>query len=169
MMVIKPDKGVLGEFFLLFLSTTGASVLLVKIGSWIGAIILFLYGAISSLCYWMALGRTLVFSEKGLEVRFLWIVRTYAWEQIKARNYVDCTNSIGHRSPYTHGAEFQRSCPYRPKWLKPGEFSIYVRPWSYVFVYFPPKNRPGRRSENAPRYEVDETTFRNTMSELGIL
>ena len=146
-----------------------SAFLIYTCGSLGGAVFLMAFGGIVVIRYWIAVGRTITFSQEGIRVQMLGFVRFYPWEKVHQKSYFDCTNSFGYKSAYSYGAEFSLSSSRRPHWLMPEEYSVIFHPWSYIFVFFAPQDEIGVRLKYPRLYETEGDAFRETMMEWGLL
>lgn len=116
--------------------------------------------------YWISVGRTLILDAEGCTVQFLGIRRTYKWADLKTKRIEDYSHSLGHRQPYTAGAIFYKKRASKPSWLMPAEYSMFVHPFSFFFVYFDPRIQYKKWDYRCPNiYVVEESVFRKTMAD----
>ncbi len=165
-MVIRPDKSVyrvwlaewmlLGLAWLLFGTMDGRLALLLMALT----LPLLLAGMVSQ-------GRTLEIRRSGVTVSLWKLHKSYSWEELTRPKRFGCDYAIGggRGDPYTAGVEFGVKKYRRPNWLAPGTYSVFVRPWGYFFLHFP----PGTRSDGYPKvYEVSREYLEMRFSEMGI-
>lgn len=162
-MIIKSEKGNMEQIVIMF-GCIAAFIILMAVGVKCSMGFLFacafilLFGAMR---YWIATGRTLIMDEEGCTVCFGWYRKKYKWDELKVKRMEDYRNAFGHRSPYTKGVIFSPYTIHKPKWLKPDEYSKYVRPFTFFFVYFPPEKRT--RANGPALYTIDEVVFLEKM------
>lgn len=166
-MVIKSDKGNTGIIIFLLIILV-LVFLIIGQQSLIGALVVCAIPLLLALRYWIATGRTIVISENGCTVSFLWYKKHYLWEELKTKQFGDYKGCYGYRSPYQGGAEFSPSCIRKPVWLMPTEYSVLVHPLSYVFVYFRPNKLSTIDAQYPMIYTVDEVVFRTKLKEWGV-
>jgi hypothetical protein len=119
--------------------------------------------------FWISACRVLTMDAEGCKIQFLWFERTYKWKDLKTKRVEDYTTSIGYRQPYTAGAIFYKRVSRKPRWLKPAEYSMYVHPFSFFFVYFDSHIQFGKWDLRCPDlYVVDEVEFRENMKKWNV-
>jgi len=125
----------------------------------------------------IASARTFVMDENGCTVKFLWLKKTYTWRDMKTKQYVTYDACLESNSPCNQAAEFSIKQVRIPKSMKAHTYCWLFHPFSFVFVYFPPrKDYYADRSFSARLdrsrcsiiYEADEEEFRSKMNVWGV-
>ena len=120
--------------------------------------------------YWISIGRTLIMNEEGCTVKFFWYSRTYSWSELETKQIEDYTHSYGGRQPYKAGAIFYHKQTKKPSWLPPDGWSVFLHPFSFVFVLFNPhvEYKAAVAYPYPDAYLVEETEFRKKMAEWNV-
>ena len=163
-MIVKTERAYWSLSIVLAICTILASMLLYReSNSVLVPAIVYLPGGLLCLLQWVAAGKTLIFSENGITISFLWYAKKYRWEDLKTKRYVNYKNKLGYRNPCLGGAEFS---PKRVKHLrhKSADYCTLLHPCSFFYVSFKPKSK----SQYPVSYAVNETKFRNQLSQWGI-
>ncbi len=117
--------------------------------------------------------RTIVFSKDGITIRFLFLKKTYPWERIRTKQYVDysCIEGVpgfekknGYRlesQDYVTGAFFLPKKMRKGIDQYPELFCEIHHPWSCVFVHFntPDDSIEYSTEKKSDGYVVNENMF----------
>lgn len=120
---------------------------------------------------WIVTGKTIIMRKEHCTVRFLWVSRTYKWNELKTKRIENFSGSIGQRQPYITGVIFSTAYIRNPFRLMPVEYNMFSMSaggsiYGYFFVFFDPHLE--NRSIQPPIYEVEEEEFRNLMKEWNV-
>ncbi len=139
-----------------------------------GAVVLVSIPLFINIRFWIALRRTIIMSESGCTIKFLWYTKTYKWSQLKIKRIENYSKSYGYKDYYTSGALFSPSKIHKPRWLKPATYCGLIHPLSVVFVYF--KFTPTEQLAKILKYDrvpdiytVEESLFREKMEEWNVI
>ena len=110
--------------------------------------------------------RTLILSEKGIEVKIAFYSKFYRWQDfiVKKIEYYD-----GARRPdpgYYKGAVFSPYIIHKRLIKIPIEERFHIHVFSVVYINFPRDNDPNRKYTVS--YAADENNFRMKMKEWGV-
>ena len=100
-MIIKSERGIYGYFAIILLITIFLVFLYVEmVASLLFAVLYQTPIIIISLLYFISIGRTLYFDEKGCTVSFLRHKKTIPWDRLKYIQIESYHGRITYRSPY---------------------------------------------------------------------
>ena len=116
--------------------------------------------------YWILVDRKIDMDSVGITVRFLWYSKTYPWTQIRIVRSFECKNAFGYRIPYIKGIEISSKQISRPSWIKPLQYGLFYRPFSYIVLHFPPVTQPA--VSYYPIYEVNPDTLYEFLRERNL-
>ena len=126
--------------------------------------------------------RTIVIDETGITVRFLMLQKTYRWEKIKTKRYVDYSfidrqpgfeKKNGYR---LESQDYQAGALFLPKKMRkridmyPELYCEIYHPWSCVFINFTNTSHSDQKSkiEDLSGYVVDEIEFFAQLAEWNV-
>ncbi len=118
--------------------------------------------------YWIATGRVFTLSEKGCEVRFLCFKQAYSWDQFMVKKEESCQGYISYKNQYTDGVYFSRRKVHKPDWMSPVDYSLWIHPFSFVFINFRKANLTKTEKALPTVYEVERELFIRFMNEWNI-
>ncbi len=170
-MVIKSERGIYGYFVIIFLIIIFLVLLYVDKGASLLFSILYQTPIIIiSLLYYIEIGRTLYFDEKGCTVSFLWYKKTIPWGRLKYIQIESYQGRITYRSPYDKAILFSTRKIHKHKWLKPTVYGIFF-PTSFFYIYFFP-DVPLETDALHPKYPLefccDEKEFMDKLKEWNV-
>lgn len=117
---------------------------------------------------YVSVGRTLTMNQEGCTISFLCFRRTYKWSEFRVIRLIKCTPDVLHGFPYSEGCIFLR----KRKKLHPDlvtEYSIFIRPYSFIYVYFKPEKELKKWYESyLPKYEIEKNIFMDKMHEWNV-
>ena len=121
----------------------------------------------------IAFTRTIVMDETGCTVRWLWFEKTFRWDELQLRQYVEYGVALGmFRRPAHRGAEFYHKNVKIPRGLHAQAFSAFFHPYQFVFVQFTTsayyKTALKDTSYTPYAYAMDEEEFRARLQEWGV-
>lgn len=87
---------------------------------------------------WYAGGQTLIMSQEGIEIKFLFLSRFFSWNDLKMIRY-EAYKRANYKSPYQEAVIFSRNVIHKPTWMKPLEYCFFS-PYSFSSVHFLPLN-----------------------------
>ncbi len=123
---------------------------------------------IFALRIYVSVGRTLTMNQEGCTISFLCFRRTYKWSEFKAIRLIKCMPDVLHGFPYSEGCVFlKKREKLHPELVT--EYSIFIRPFSFVYVYFKPEKELKKWYESyLPRYEIEKVIFMEKMRKWNV-
>ena len=116
-MVIKSERGIYGYFVIILFISIFLTYLYVDIGASLLFSILYQTPIIIiTLLYYISIGRTLYFDEKGCTVSFLWHKKTIPWSRLKYIQIESYHGRITYRSPYDKAILLSTRKIHKHKW-----------------------------------------------------
>ncbi len=103
----------------------------------------------------IAFGRTLIFSEDGITIKFIFWRQFYAWDEFSKIILFDAKNCHGYKAILKTGVEFLLPLYKRPIFLAPDAYCFYFHPFSYVYLSFSNDNHASL-TPKTETYEVDK-------------
>ena len=133
-MIIKPIKKNLRDVFFLYSASIVLSmVFFFSFGDYLFALAMLIVLAIPSTLQWIAVGRTITLSDKGICISFLMFQRQYRWNTLITKQLVDYSRSYGWLENGGLGLELSPHLRTHRK-MKPMTYCIFRHPFSYVFI-----------------------------------
>ena len=122
---------------------------------------------------WIAFGRTIIMSQDGCTVKFLFFQKFYRWEDFKTKRYEYTENILPpfeRGSPYTRGILFSTRNISKKSSLKLATRCYFTPfPFSFIYVYFYPDNITERPSDAYPiYYATNEQELRIKLISWGV-
>lgn len=119
----------------------------------------------------LASGRTINLNQNGCEIKFLFVKKTYFWNELKVKKIENHSMIFGFDIPSELTcAIFSKKKYFKPKFISPSTYCEF-HPFNFSFIYLNliPRNYD---AENLPTnysaYPIDEQLFYSKMKEWNI-
>ena len=170
-MVIKSERGVYGYFVIHLLIIVFLVFLYLSMGaSFLFSVLYQIPLMILSFLYFISIGRTLYFDEKGCTIQLLRYKKAIPWNCLKYIQIEAYPGRSTYRSPYDKAILFSTRKIHKQKWLKPSVYGLFF-PISFFYVYFLP-SAPLETDALHPKYPLefccDEQFFMSKLREWNI-
>ena len=165
-MIIKSDKGIHVEYFLMITGLILIEIIFIK--NWIGGILPRVIGLsviislliLFTVLEWIQMSKTITLSSEGYIVKLWKINKMYAWETIKIKRmekfYIKNVGSI-------EGVVFCKHSIFKPKWVYPGNYSFLSPFLSYFFVCFNEEKDERKKMTGVHSYPANKDEFMEKM------
>lgn len=119
--------------------------------------------------YWISVCRTFVLSPEGCTIKFLCFCLNYKWTDFKTMRIEDYSNRSGYRLHYTSGVILSCRRIKKKTWLMPAVYSLFLHPFSFIYIHFDPHIEFNRWDVRCPDlYVVEENEFLSQLMEWGV-
>ena len=157
-MVINSNKSCAIYLVVLSVIVFLVSCLFAKTIGIVAALTLLVCASIIIALYHVAIGRTIIMSERGCRIVFGRYTKEYAWNEICIKRLE--SPCLGLRNPYHQGSAFFSIKHVRkPALLDPLLYCTFCHPFSCFFVYFVEKDASKNAAHTPGIYEVDKHSF----------
>ena len=169
-MTIKPDVQNVMMMILSVVAQWGLSAYCIDLEMSIGfSLAVFLFFGIFIVWYSVAMLRTVVLHKDGITVSFLGFKRTYVWEDLNTKRYVNNPGGFLGDGIYTRSVEFCPKKIERSKRLSSDTYSFLFHPISLIFLFFTPLNSPRPTDRIYRGNTISEEEFARKMAEWGVV
>lgn len=167
-MKLKPCKEMFVHISIMAISMCVADAALITIGGVILAVLLSLWIIAIMTMYIFAVGKTVELDHNGYTISLLSYRRSYAWDEIPVKCYIDCRNVISYKRTYADGVLFSYYPVKPPKRIGIPEFCFFHHPLSTCFVVFPYDEGCSSAEIYPPHNLVDKSLFCELMRQWGV-
>lgn len=171
-MTIKSDKGIYGFFVVLQVLLLWLSTMVLQLDTFpereAGIVSIIVLEALAFWC-WIVYGRVLIMDKESYTICFLFIQKTYRWDELQTRHLVRFGRLNCSRQPYTEGAVFSKNVIRNPQKRMRKGMVWFVHPFRDFVVYFEPDIPEYLRKSDlhAKIYEVNKSEFLAKLNEWG--
>lgn len=119
--------------------------------------------------YSLSVGKTILLSDDGFTIRFLFIQKSYSWSEVRTCKLEDYTHVYAYRMRYGMGVFISVNQGNRKPWMGPIIQSIIHNPMSSFFVTFYDPKLQDTPYVASGAYCVDENAFLSILEQWNVI